>query len=206
MNVYLYILDTLADWEIAFISAELNSKRFTANSGKQYSFIKVGNSMESITSMGGMKITPDITVEDLKLHNGDLLILPGADTWNDKNNHPIIEITAKFLQSEVIIAAICGATSALANRGLLNKRRHTSNDKEFLKLTCPNYKGSDYYVNKPAVCDDNLITASGFAALEFTYEIIKKTGLMRANTVEAWYSLNKTKEPRYFFQLMDTLK
>ena len=36
-----------------------------------------------------------------------------------------------------------------------------------------------------AVSDDNLITASAFAALEFSYEVFKRTGVKKAQTAEA---------------------
>jgi len=44
------------------------------------------------------------------------------------------------------------------------------------------YTGSDYYLNMPAVTDDNLITASGLALLEFTYEVFKKMNIMGKKT------------------------
>ena len=110
-----------------------------------------------------------------------------------------------LIEQKVNVAAICGATVALAENGLLNKRNHTSNDKNYLKMVCPNYSGSDYYINSPVVVDDNLITATGIAPLEFSYEVFKKTNLMKPNTLEAWYQLYKTKESKYFYSLMESL-
>jgi hypothetical protein len=60
-------------------------------------------------------------------------------------------------------------------------------------------------LNQPAVTDNNLITASGIAPLEFSYEIFKKTKVMKAETLEAWYQLYKTKEAKYFYNLMESL-
>jgi len=72
-------------------------------------------------------------------------------------------------------------------------------------MMCPEYSG-DNYEDKPAIVDDNLITASGLAPLEFSYEIFKKTAVMKSKTLEAWYGLFKTNEAGYFFQLMESLK
>lgn len=72
------------------------------------------------------------------------------------------------------IAAICGATLGLANEGYLDSRKHTSNDLEYMKMVCPNYKGETLYENGPAVSDENLVTASGIAPLEFAVEVLKK--------------------------------
>lgn len=206
MNVYLYVLDTLSDWEIGFITAELNTGRFFKDKGKKISIIKVSHSLNKIKTMGGIEITPDELIENIIFQNDDILILPGADTWTDAKNGTALEIVKEALDKNVIIAAICGATLALAGIGILNNRKHTSNDKQFLKMSCPNYSGESLYVNKPAVADGNLITATGLAPLEFSYEIFKKSDLFKEETLEAWYNLYNTKEAKYFYNLMNSLK
>lgn len=205
-NCYVYILDTLSDWEIGFIIAELNSGRFLDKNKEKISLIKAGNTLKPITTMGGITITPDKDIADVEFKKDDLLILPGADTWMDEKNQKVLNIAAEMINKKVIVAAICGATIALAQKGLLNNRKHTSNDKEFLKMSCPNYTGSNYYINSPVAVDDNLITATGLASLEFSYEIFKRIGVMKAKTAEAWYQLHKTREEKYFYILMESIK
>ncbi len=202
---YVYVLDTLADWEIGFIIAELNSGRYLDKSKEKVSLIKIGNTLKPVTTMGGIVITPDKDISNIEFKEGDLLVLPGADTWMEEENRGILNIASDVINKNVIIAAICGASIALADKGLLNNRKHTSNAKDYLKMVCPEYSGSDYYINQPAVADDNLITASGLAPLEFSYEVFKKTGVMRESTLEAWYQLYKTRESKYYFELMDSL-
>ncbi len=202
---YVYVLDTLSDWEIAFITAELNSRRYFAKNVK-LELILIGNTLNPIKTMGGITITPDKDINDIEFQEGDLLILPGADTWMDEKNKKILEIVSSIINKNVVIAAICGATVALAQKGLLDNKKHTSNDKEFLQMFSPDYTGSSHYVNTPAVVDDNLITASGLAPLEFTYEVFKKINVMKKDTLEAWYQLYKTRESKYFYSLMESLK
>ncbi|MBN2588981.1 MAG: glutamine amidotransferase [Sedimentisphaerales bacterium] len=206
MKAFLYVLNTLADWEIGYLTAEINSGRFLDKTKTPVNLIKLGNTLEPIKTMGGIAITPDESIDNIELQEGDLLILPGADTWLEESNNKILNLVADVINKNVIIAAICGATMALAQRGLLNDRKHTSNDKEFLKMTCPEYSGENFYLNQPVVVDDNLITATGLAALEFSYEIFKKSNLMKTETLEAWYHLHKTMEAKYFFSLMESLK
>ncbi len=203
-NCYLYVLNTMADWEIAHITAELNSGRFLKN--RKVPVRKISNSLNPVTSMGGMRINVDLKLSEVQFSEGDLLILPGADTWMDEEYKSLIEIAESLIQKGVIVAAICGATVALAKAGILNNRKHTSNGKGFLEMFCPEYKGSDNYIDSPAVCDSNLITASGFAPLKFTYEILKRTEVMKEETVTAWYKLYSTKEPGYFYKLMESMK
>jgi putative intracellular protease/amidase len=206
MNVFLYVLDTLADWEISFLTAEINSGRYLRKDIKTPKIIKVGNDLTPIKTMGGLEITPDIDVHNIILENGDLIILPGANTWQNGNHQKILAKITEVIDEDVIVGAICGATFALADNGILDNKRHTSNDKGFLKMICQKYKGENLYEDKPAVTDNNLITASGIAPLEFTYEVIKKTGIMKSDTLEAWYGLYKTKESKYFHELMKSLE
>jgi putative intracellular protease/amidase len=206
MIAYLYVLDTLADWEISYLTAELNSGRFLDKTKKKEPIMKVGATAKPIKTMGGLTVTPDLQIDELQLKDDDLLILPGADTWDEPANQKVISLLPETLKKKTTIAAICGATIALAKNGLLNNRKHTSNDLGWLKLTCPNYLGEKFYVNQPAVSDDNLITAGWLAALEFSYEVFKKTGVMKAQTVEAWYQLHRTRDAGYFAKLMESLK
>ncbi len=206
MKVYIYILNTLADWEIGYLTAELNSGRFLDKTRPPVELIKIGNTTEPIKTMGGITITPDENIDNIKFEEDDLLILPGADTWTEEQNKKIIDIVSSIIDEKVIIAAVCGATIALANKGILNNRKHTSNDLEVLKMFCPEYTGENFYLNQPAVTDDNLITASGIAPLEFSYEVLKRTNLMKTETLEAWYQLYRTKESKYFYALMESVE
>jgi len=156
--------------------------------------------------MGGMLITPDVGIEKIDFKDGDILLLPGADTWFEEEQRKVIDMTAALLDKNVVIAAICGATAALASKGLLNERKHTSNDKVYLKMVGPQYRGEDYYSNLPAVVDGNLVTATGLAPLEFSYELFKTARVMKESTLDAWYNLNKTREPQYFYSLMQSIQ
>ncbi len=206
MKAYLYILNTLADWEIGYITAELNSGRYLDKTKTPVNLVKIGNTIKPIKTMGGITVTPNESINNITFNKGDLLILPGANTWLEDSNKKIMNLIPELLNQNVIVAAICGATLALAKNGILNNRAHTSNDKEFLKITCPEYLGEKLYLNQPAVTDGNLITATGLAPLEFSYAVFKRTNIMKPETLEAWYQLYKTREAKYFHALMDSLK
>ena len=206
MKVYIYILNTLADWEISYLTAELNSGRYLDKTKPSVELIKIGNTTEPIKTMGGIIFSPDESIDNIRFKEDDLLILPGADTWMEEENKKIIDIVSGIINEKVIIAAICGATFALANKGILNNRNHTSNDMEVLKMFCPEYTGENFYLNQPAVTDDNLITASGITPFEFSYEVLKRINVMKAETLKAWYQLYKTNESKYFYTLMESLK
>ncbi|MFG0935233.1 DJ-1/PfpI family protein, partial [Staphylococcus sp. 231237_7MaSpsaltlick] len=120
-------------------------------------------------------------------------------------HQPIKECVGKALDEGVVVAAICGAVDALASSGYLDTRKHTSNNLEYTKMICPNYKGEKYFEMKSAVSDENLITASGIASLEFAREVLKKVEVFEPDTLAAWYKLNKTHKTEYFYQLMESI-
>ncbi|MFA8342210.1 MAG: DJ-1/PfpI family protein [Rhodothermaceae bacterium] len=205
MKVYLYVLDTLADWEIGYILPELNTGRYFSDKNKRVEIIKISNSLEVIKTMGGIEIHPDKLISEIKFEKDDILILPGSNIWMEPQNSEIITTAKNLLENNIKVCAICGATSALAEAGILDTRKHTSNDKDYLEMFCNNYKGSENYINAPAVVCENLITAGGLASLEFSFEVLKSTNLFDLKVLESWYNLHKTREPKYYFELMNCL-
>ncbi|HSN67569.1 MAG TPA: type 1 glutamine amidotransferase family protein [Fusibacter sp.] len=205
-TIYLYVFDTMSDWEIGYLTAELNTGRYYKKGLAPSKIVTVGNELTPVTTMGGLKILPDIKLDDCSLENADALILPGGDTWMDSIHQPILKFTEKCLKEGILVAAICGATMGLAQTGLLNSRWHTSNDLEYLKMICPTYTGENYYKMESAVTDGKLITASGIAPLEFTVHVLKALDVFSSETLDAWYNLNKTHEAKYFYALMGSIQ
>ena len=205
-TIYIYVLDTLADWEIGYVMAELNSGRFFKKGAKPISIKKVSYSKNPINTMGGMTIVPDCLIDDIEVSETSMLLLPGADTWNDPKHSAIIKKASEFLSLGATVGAICGATTALANFGILDNRPHTSNGAGFLDMFSPTYKGQSFYIDKPSVSANNLITASATGALLWTKQIIEHLCVFQENTLEAWYNYFSTGNPKYFFDLMQSLQ
>ena len=203
---YLYVFDTMADWEIGYLTAELHSGRYFKKGMTRYALKTVGLTMDPIVTMGGVHIIPDITVEACTADNAGVLILPGGDTWLEQIDNPIMEKVKEFLVANVFVAAICGATIGLARAGLLDDHNHTSNDLGYMKAVSPDYTGEAFYSQEPAITDKKLITASGIAPLEFTREVLKELDVFSSKTLEAWYKLYLTHDAKYFYELMDSLQ
>ncbi len=205
-TVYVYVLDTLADWETGHVTSELHSGRFFKKDAPRISVKTVGCSKEPIRTMGGLLVVPDCTVEDIAVCETSVLLLPGADTWSDPKHAAILQKASELLRAGAAVCAICGATVALANLGLLNDRPHTSNGAGFLEMFSANYKGQAFFVDAPSVADGNLITASCTGALSWAKQIIERLDVFRADTLEAWYTYFSTGSPESFFALMQTLQ
>lgn len=204
-TVYVYVLDTLADWELGHVMSELHSGRFFKKDAGRVSLKTVGCTGEPIRTMGGLTIMPDGTIDDMEVCETSVLLLPGADTWNDPRHGAILKQAGEFLSSGATVCAICGATAALAETGLLDRRLHTSNGPGFLEMASPCYKGQSFYADQPSVADHNLITAGSTGALLWAKQIIERLGVFEADTLEAWYAYFATGKPEHFFALMQTL-
>ncbi|UTE76772.1 type 1 glutamine amidotransferase family protein [Rossellomorea sp. KS-H15a] len=204
-KAFLYVFDAMSDWEYGYLLAELNSGRYFKKEAAPVKVMTVGTTKEMVTTMGGLSIKPDMCLDECTLEREDLLILPGGTTWSEDIHQPILERVDQVLKMGTNVAAICGAVEALADRGYLDTRKHTSNNLEYTKMVCPNYKGEKFYESGPAVADDNLVTSSGIAPLEFSMEVLKKIDVFAPDTLDSWYHLNKTHEPQYFFQLMNSI-
>ncbi|WP_340023429.1 type 1 glutamine amidotransferase family protein [Paenibacillus sp. FSL K6-1096] len=204
-QAYLYVFNTMSDWEYGYLVAELNTGRYFRKDTAPMKVTTVAVNKETVTTMGGLTIQPDITLEECRLERGDLLILPGGTTWREAENQPVLEKIDGALQVGVTVAAICGAVEALADKGCLDSVPHTSNNLDYLKMVCPNYKGEAYHAAESAIAGGHLVTASGTAPLEFAREVLKALEVCTPDTLEAWYGLNKMQEAGYFFQLMSSV-
>jgi putative intracellular protease/amidase len=204
---YLYTFEGLADWEIGYLTAELASRRYLNGPAEAPELRTFGTVRGEIMTMGGLRVTSDLSLDEIRAEDAALLILPGGDSWTRDSGHEgVAELAAAFLEAGIPVAAICGSTFALARAGLLNARRHTSNDLGYLKAVAPGYRGERLYRQEGAVADGKLITASGLASLDFARETLRTLGVMRKETLDAWYELNKTPSGDHYFTLEASLK
>ncbi|MDH6364473.1 putative intracellular protease/amidase [Enterococcus sp. PF1-24] len=204
-TIYIYVLDTLADWELGHVTSELNSGRFFKKDAPQFAIKTVSFSKEPITTMGGLTITPDCLVDEMVVSEKNMLLLPGANTWHEPQHTAILKKASELLAANGTVAAICGATTALASFGLLNNRPHTSNGAGFLEMMVPDYQGQDFYIDEPAVADNNLITASSTGGLLWAKLIIEHLSVFQADTLDFWYQYFNTGAAEVFFALMQSL-
>ncbi len=198
-KVYLFVFETLADWEYGHAVAGINNPQFQKNASR-YKVVTVGATTDPIVTAGGIRITPDESIEQVVPADGAMLILPGGAFWDEGENGEAAELATQFLSHKISVAAICGATAGLAKAGLLDKTKHTSNSSDYLAAT--GYKGAKHYVDAPAVRDGNLITASAMSPVDFAKEIFSCLGIYDGAVLNAWYGLFKTGDAKYFQQLM----
>ncbi|TKR34060.1 glutamine amidotransferase [Luteimonas gilva] len=165
-TVAVVMVDGPADWEMGPVLAAVR-EWFGMN------VITATEDGQPIVSIGGVTILPQRKLADLAPTEADLWILPGSDAWRERIPPAILEGIKTRVAAGKPVAAICGATVALATAGLLEDRPHTSNSLQFLKDNAPNYGGGGHYVDRPCVSDGLVVSASGMGPIGFAVECLR---------------------------------
>jgi putative intracellular protease/amidase len=150
---------------------------------EQYQLKSFNIDGKPVRTLGGLKITPDQSMDEVTFSDAEMLILPGGASWDEGGNQKVTLLAKKFLKNRIKVAAICGPTLGLANIGILDSIQHTSNSKDYLLNS--HYQGGEYYVDALSVSDEGVITASGTGSLEFAREIFNELNLYKAEVLEA---------------------
>lgn len=124
-------------------------------------------SQETTEAVGmlGMKVKPDISLDNLNYEDYDGFILIGGSGsvfyWN---NRKVWEICRYFNEKNKLLAGICLAPVTIVKSGVLYGRKATCfSDKKALE----EFRNANVeYVNKDVVIDGNIITANGPEAAE----------------------------------------
>lgn len=181
-TVHLALYDTLAGGEAGHTIAEL--RRYG------YRVLAVAVGRRPVTSMGGLRVLPDLMRSELRPVGSRMLILPGTEQRTSTDELTGFPRAARaFLAAGVPVAASSGAVLGLAKEGLLDGRAHTGAARFALELS--GYAGGAdcLHADADAVTDGDLITASPTAPEAFAREILARLGLFGAETVDSWFRL-----------------
>ncbi|WP_328765902.1 DJ-1/PfpI family protein [Devosia aurantiaca] len=107
-----------------------------------------------------------------------VVVICGGSAWEADTAPDLTDALRQSLDNGCVVAAICGGTVALANAGLLDGVRHTSNGADYLPSLSKAYRGIATYVDQPqALRDGQIITAPAPAPASFAYEVLAAAGL-----------------------------
>ncbi|MFN2562376.1 MAG: DJ-1/PfpI family protein [Jatrophihabitans sp.] len=197
--VHVAVFDTMADWELGYATAHITRPSWQWDPGR-FKIVTAGLTPDPITTMGGLRILPDVVLDAVRPQDSAMLILAGGDTWAEDAMAPFRATARRFLEADVPVAAICGATFGLALEGLLDDRRHTSNAAEYLAMS--GYAGGRLFDDEPVVIDGALVTGSGVAPVHFAKAIFDVLGIYEPSVAESWFKLYGNRDPAGFFELM----
>ncbi|MGP3953710.1 DJ-1/PfpI family protein [Streptomyces sp. 7N604] len=189
-TVHVAVYDTLADWEFGYATAHINDTTYHRAPKAPIPVATVSaDGGKPVTTLGGVRIQPDLALDDLRPEDSAMLILTGAQLWLIGDDlAPFARKAREFLDAGVPVAAICGATAGLAREGLFDDRDHTSAVPEYL-VPQPGYKGAERYRDADAVNDRGLITAGPTEPVAFAREILAELDVMEPHILDAWFRL-----------------
>ncbi|HEY9131008.1 MAG TPA: DJ-1/PfpI family protein [Dyella sp.] len=188
-TVYFLAFDGFADWHAALALCEIRRPG-------DWQLRTVGFSMQPVLSMAGVRVLPELTLDELDIRSTALLILPGGHLWERRQSPELIDAVAHLHQSGATIAAIDSAVLVLAHAGLLEGRRHTASWPGQVALHLPRYSGEERYDTQAlAVSQDRVITASHLGSVEFAREVIRTLDLYSPLDREHWYRMFKHATP-----------
>lgn len=191
-NEVLYILlPDFASHEMVYLMEAISSDEQQLKPNPKYVNRIVTPTAEGVSAIGGFKVIPDYTFDNMP-DDFAALVLIGGYGWLSPIAEQVMPIVRKAVEKGKIVGAICNAASFMAKHGFLNTVKHTGNGLGQLKIWGEeNYTNLDGYVHAQAVNDNNIVTANGSAALEFAKELLLLLKNDTPERIEMYYQFNK---------------
>lgn len=191
-NEILYILlPDFASHEMVYLMEAISSDEQQLKTNPKYVNKIVAPTAEPVCAIGGFKVIPDYTFDNMP-DDYTALVLIGGYGWLTPIADEVKPIVRKAIERGKIVGAICNGASFMAKCGFLNNVRHTGNGLEQLKLWGgENYTNPDGYIHSQAVSDRNIVTANGSGALEFAKELLLLLENDTPERIEMYYQFNK---------------
>ncbi|HEX7817398.1 DJ-1/PfpI family protein [Dyella sp.] len=184
-TVYFLAFDGFADWHAALALCEIRRPG-------DWQLRTLGFSMQPVRSMAGVRVLPELTLEDIDEASAALVVLPGGHLWERRQPSTWVEAIARMHRAGTTIAAIDSGVLALARAGLLEGRRHTASWPGQISMHVPRYRGEERYDSQTlAVNHDRVITASHLGSVELAREVIRALDLYSPLDREHWYRMFK---------------
>lgn len=187
-EVLLVILDQYADWEAAHVAAALSDP----DEGEpKYDVKTVSLDKKPVRSIGRFTVLPDYDLASAPEDCAAVLLI-GGYSWRKPEALPVAEFVRRAREHGVLIGGICDGSVFLGMNGFLNEVRHTSNTLDSLKAAAgEHYTNEANYIREQAVSDGGIITANGFAQLEFAREVLTALQAAPQTEIDEWYDYYK---------------
>lgn len=191
-NEILYVLlPDFASHEMVYLMEAVSSDEQQLKPDPKYVNRIVAPSLEPVAAIGGFRVLPDYSFENMP-DDYAALVLIGGYGWLTSDAGAVAPIVRKAIENGKIVGAICNGASFMAKYGLLNNVRHTGNGIDQLKLWGgDNYTNPDGYIHQQAVSDCGIVTANGSGALEFAKELLLLLENDTPERIEMYYQFNR---------------
>ena len=135
----------------------------------------------AIEGAHGLKLVPDISIDDVAMENFDSVVCPGGNPGyvNLRKDPRVLATVREAFLSNKLVAAICAAPAVLSDAGILKNRNCTI----YPGMEAELEKGGGKPQKDLVVEDGNIITSQGPAtALMFALKVAER--LVDKRTVE----------------------
>lgn len=186
-KILCYIYEEMADFEISLLLHRLK------NTGKK-EIVSISETLETLTAQSGLHYVPDKRIEDVKdIEEFEALIIPGGPIRNEQN--AICPIIRGMLEHRKMVAAICFAPQFLGRAGVLGQYLYTTScsPEKIKQLGCEDPFDRKNYVNARVICDRNVITAQGYAFVDFAEAVCDALHVFESEK-QKWEQLGRVKE------------
>ena len=163
------LADDFADWETTLLN------------GVARGFYKAETAYATpggrpVVSSGGMRVTPDLAVEDIDVGALDVLVVCGGGALEKPDAPDFSAPLNAAHDAGKIVAGICAGTLQLAKAGLLDTVAHTSNARDYIEKS--GYRGGTHYRDgAQAVRDGGIVTAAGTSPVSFMEKVLESIGM-----------------------------
>ena len=129
------------------------------------------------TSEEGLQVIPDFTFAEVQNVKYDCIILPGTlEPFVSLYDSRLISFLERVDTKRTIVAAISSSPMFLGKAGLLRSRYYTGG--LYMELVeYFSFLEKANFLHQPVVKDKNVITAIGFAYVEFSQTVLNALGL-----------------------------
>jgi 4-methyl-5(b-hydroxyethyl)-thiazole monophosphate biosynthesis len=163
-HVHLLVYETFAEFEVAVL--------VTALRGTPHRLTTVGLGTAPVATTGGLRVLPDVAVDDLDPAQVDALVVPGGDASHALGHSALRALVRDLDRRGQLLAAICGGPAVLGDAGVLSDRRYTAalgpEDAAYGGV-----QGIGTREDELLVTDGHIVTAVGSAYLLFAEEVLR---------------------------------
>ncbi|HZB99263.1 MAG TPA: DJ-1/PfpI family protein [Nitrososphaeraceae archaeon] len=132
------VLDVAGPFEV-FAVARLNEER-RQDESSPFKIFLISEKPGPVLAIGGLRFTPDVTIDNCP-EGLDILIIPGGwGTRNEVKNVNLLKWIANRASKTKLTASVCTGSSLLGKSGLLDGREATTHwgAFDFLRQAAPN--------------------------------------------------------------------